>query len=470
MVGGHNNNLMYYSCFDIYALSSGFEKQFMDNLTDPSSELGACNMLELTAFGSTPTRSADAVCTGVEELGGMVQCIANKENMMYCVDVLKENFSEAIEIVADSIVNAQLSDDEIEGGKLMMQIMQTELPSDFISRDAVQRAAYGSGLYSKIGCNVGNYHVPPSEECIANITTEKVRNFKKTQFYGENIVISAVGVNHDYFVDLVKKHFSGIQSNVGLWKVRNCKFDEPKLPSEVPAYNKFTGGSVVETRNLKEPFVKTCVAFEIGGWHDDMLIATCVFQMLLGGGSSFSAGGPGKGMYTRLYKDVLNRHFWVESAQSFVTVQEGCGLIGIDGSCEPDRVSDMIQVIVDQIYAVAAIPVTAVELSRAKNMLKSMMFMQLESRLVLCEDLARQFTTYGTRADPTSLRLKIDAITAEDIMAVAKRAMNNFDENNEFVGPAVACVGHDVSHFPQYSVIKDFTKRYREAVIEKYGV
>lgn len=40
--------------------------------------------------------------------------------------------------------------------------------------------------------------------------------------------------------------------------------------------------------------------------HDDF-IAVCVLSMLMGGGGSFSAGGPGKGMYTRLYTNVLNR-------------------------------------------------------------------------------------------------------------------------------------------------------------------
>ena len=36
-------------------------------------------------------------------------------------------------------------------------------------------------------------------------------------------------------------------------------------------------------------------------------IPTCVLHSLMGGGGSFSAGGPGKGMYTRLYTNVLNR-------------------------------------------------------------------------------------------------------------------------------------------------------------------
>lgn len=40
--------------------------------------------------------------------------------------------------------------------------------------------------------------------------------------------------------------------------------------------------------------------------HPDF-IAFCVLNTMMGGGGSFSAGGPGKGMYTRLYTNVLNR-------------------------------------------------------------------------------------------------------------------------------------------------------------------
>jgi len=32
------------------------------------------------------------------------------------------------------------------------------------------------------------------------------------------------------------------------------------------------------------------------------VVVECVMDTLLGGGSSFSAGGPGKGMYSRLYR------------------------------------------------------------------------------------------------------------------------------------------------------------------------
>ena len=41
--------------------------------------------------------------------------------------------------------------------------------------------------------------------------------------------------------------------------------------------------------------------------QDPDFVPMCVLNMMMGGGGSFSAGGPGKGMYTRLYTNVLNR-------------------------------------------------------------------------------------------------------------------------------------------------------------------
>jgi hypothetical protein len=36
-----------------------------------------------------------------------------------------------------------------------------------------------------------------------------------------------------------------------------------------------------------------------------------VLTYLMGGGNSFSSGGPGKGMHSRLYTRVLNQYHWV---------------------------------------------------------------------------------------------------------------------------------------------------------------
>ena len=61
----------------------------------------------------------------------------------------------------------------------------------------------------------------------------------------------------------------------------------------------------------------------------------------MGGGGSFSAGGPGKGMYSRLYLNVLNRYHWIYSATAYHHSYADTGLFCIHGSCHPSQVSFM---------------------------------------------------------------------------------------------------------------------------------
>jgi len=55
-------------------------------------------------------------------------------------------------------------------------------------------------------------------------------------------------------------------------------------------------------------------------------------HLMLGGGASFSAGGPGKGLFSRLYTNVLNRYYWVQNATAFNVQYEDVGLFGVMGT------------------------------------------------------------------------------------------------------------------------------------------
>lgn len=97
-------------------------------------------------------------------------------------------------------------------------------------------------------------------------------------------------------------------------------------------------------------------------------IPFAVLNMMMGGGGSFSAGGPGKGMFTRLYLNVLNRwvgravsrcvgalaqlsplwavtpflcprrHHWMYNATSYHHSYEDTGLLCIHASADPRQV------------------------------------------------------------------------------------------------------------------------------------
>ena len=234
----------------------------------------------------------------------------------------------------------------------------------------------------------------------------------------------------------------------------NTSSDSRKDIQQRRGKSKYQGGMVVSERGLKEPYVKVAVGFEVGGWDDADVIPNCVLNQLLGGGSSFSAGGPGKGMYTRLYTQVLNQYSFTESMEAFIALHEDDGLMGIDAACPPEYVPHIMRIIIDQLVKLAVEPVSDEELSRARNMCKSMLLMQLESRVVVCEDIARQYVTYGKRHSPVETCALIDAVTADDLMRVADAMLS--------VPPSIGVVGPDVSKVPKYEDIADFAKMYVE--------
>jgi processing peptidase subunit alpha len=103
--------------------------------------------------------------------------------------------------------------------------------------------------------------------------------------------------------------------------------------------------------------------------------------------------------------------------------------------------------------------VTEEELSRAKNMLKSLMMTQLESRLVLCEDIGRQYITYGSRESPAVLCTKIEQVKAEDIRKAVQKMI--------VTKPCVGFVGPDLTTVPDYEQIFDYATFVREEGIKK---
>ncbi len=71
--------------------------------------------------------------------------------------------------------------------------------------------------------------------------------------------------------------------------------------------------------------------------HDDFFVYA-VMNSYMGGGGSFSAGGPGKGMYTHIYQNVLTQNHWLYSAIAQNHAYADSGIFCILGSAHPSKV------------------------------------------------------------------------------------------------------------------------------------
>jgi len=101
---------------------------------------------------------------------------------------------------------------------------------------------------------------------------------------------------------------------------------------------------------------------------------------LLGGGHSFSAGGPGKGLYSRIYRDVLIAYPFVDAALSTAAVYDDTGVFSIYGACPPLHGAAMVEVIANQFFKLASEPALDSDVARARNQLKSQVRVEHHSR------------------------------------------------------------------------------------------
>ncbi|XP_059596079.1 mitochondrial-processing peptidase subunit alpha-like [Vitis vinifera] len=118
----------------------------------------------------------------------------------------------------------------------------------------------------------------------------------------------------------------------------------------------------------------------------------------MGGGGSFSTGGPGKGMHSRLYLRVLNEYQQLQSFSAFNNIFNNTRIFGIYASTGSDFVAKAIDIAVGELLSIVSPgQVDQVQLTRAKEATKSAVLMNLESRMIASEDIGRQILTYGER-------------------------------------------------------------------------
>lgn len=175
------------------------------------------------------------------------------------------------------------------------------------------------------------------------------------------------------------------------------------------------------------------LAFEALPISSPDIYALATLQTLLGGGGSFSAGGPGKGMYSRLYTNVLNQCGWVESCIAFNHSYTDSGLFGIAASCSPTHVTRMLEVMCKELQSLTLessfSALQLQEVNRAKNQLRSSLLMNLESRMVELEDLGRQVQVHGRKVGVREMCDQIDALTVDDLRRVAKQVFGGLVQN-----------------------------------------
>lgn len=432
---------------------------------------GVSHIVDRLAFKSTKSQTADEMLESLEKLGGNIQCASSREALMYQSATFNSAVPTTTALLAETIREPLISEEEVQQQLETADYEINEIWSkpDLIIPELLHMAAYRDNT-------LGNPLLCPKER-LPYITRSVIEKYRNRFYKPERMVVAFAGTKHDEAVKLVEKYFGsmerdpetekrsqeidssstttqqsssptpppkqGFLSRIGLSNFSTSAPHQatvspldpsilqsaPTLDLNQPSH--YTGGFLalpklpVPQNNLSIPLSYVHLAFEALPISSDDIYALATLQTLLGGGGSFSAGGPGKGMYSRLYTNVLNQHGWVESCIAFNHSYTDSGLFGIAAACEPGRVGHMVDVICREFSALMLdsgfASMQQGEVNRAKNQLRFSLLMNLESRLVELEDLGRQVQVHGRKVGVKEMCDKIDALTVDDLKRVAKQ-------------------------------------------------
>lgn len=132
--------------------------------------------------------------------------------------------------------------------------------------------------------------------CSANelekLSLSTVESFLKRRYVGENVTIVGTGIDHTRLHSLAERYLGALPA----------RSTTSGTTTATPAV--YRGGTHTLLQGADNDDNKTHVAFAVrgAGIDSDDLYLACLFQQLLGGGDSFSSGGPGKGMHSILYR------------------------------------------------------------------------------------------------------------------------------------------------------------------------
>lgn len=381
---------------------------------------GTAHFLEHMAFKGTSRRSQTDLELEVENMGAHLNAYTSREQTVYYAKAFSKDLPKAVDILSDILQNSTLGEAEIERerGVILREMQEVETNLQEVVFDHLHSTAYQ-------GTPLGRTILGPSEN-IKSITAKNLRDYINTHYKAPRMVLAAAGgVNHDELVKLAEQHFGGLSSdnNTEVQSLQPCRFT----------------GSDIRVRDDDYRLAHVAISVEGTSWSDADTIPLMVASTLIGSWDRSMASGGNLG--SRLAQ-VSGHHNLCHSFQAFNTCYADTGLWGVYFVTDRMKIDDFMMALQDE-WIKLCTQVTESEVTRAKNLLRTNMLLQLDGSTPICEEIGRQLLVYNRRLPLQELEERIEAVNANVIRQVCMKHI--YDKC-----PAVAGVG-PIEQLPDYN-------------------
>jgi predicted Zn-dependent peptidase len=347
---------------------------------EPAAVNGIAHLLEHMAFKGTERRSAFAIASEIEAVGGHLNAYTARETTAYFVKVLADDLALAVDILADILQHPLFDEEELarERNVVLQEIGQAKDTPDDIIFDHFQAAAYPAQAMGR--------PVLGEPGIVSGLSRDDLLNYLRRHYGPERMVVAAAGaVDHEVFAALVERCFDGLAS----------------VESAGPEAASYQGGEYREERDLEQAHL--LIGFPSEGLLDEGYYAVNILSTLLGGGMS-----------SRLFQQVREKHGLAYSIYSFNSSFLDGGLFGIYAGTGEEQVTELTEIVAKELSDLRG-GLTSRELGSAQAQMRAAYLMSRENTSSRCEQLAQQILTYGQPLACAEIVERIETVSLRDV-------------------------------------------------------
>ena len=356
---------------------------------EPEELAGISHYIEHMMFKGTETRSAADLAKAFDAIGGQVNAFTTKEHTCYYARTLDTHVQQAAELLCDMVLHSAFrpEDVDLERGVILEEIgMYEDTPEDLVS-EILSAAVYPSQPLGR--------PILGTQGTLQHIDSQALKDYRSKQYVGKNTIISLCGSFSDADLQAVCDAFAALPAG-----------DPVDIPQAT--YRK---AAVVKKKDIEQNHL-LLVFPGLYANHPDRYVLAVLNNIL------------GAGMSSRLFQRVREQNGLCYSIYSFTSLYQNTGVLGIYVALGRETQEDALRMIREELELFRAEGITAEELARTKEQLKTTLLMSLESTNSRMSSMARNEMIFGHAQSPEEAVEKLEKVTVDDVHRLAQELLD----------------------------------------------
>jgi len=349
---------------------------------------GIVHFLEHMVFKATRNRSGEEIARAADAIGGHLDAFTSKEFTCFSIKVVDEHLPRAFDIVADLVKNPLLRSSDIakESQVIQEEIKMVEDTPDDLVHEIFSKSYWPHHSLGR--------PILGTRATVGGFNQRRLREFFRRHYVPGNMLISAAGhLNHNRVVDLVGKQFGDVSKGA--------------IMEEGPAPVAHPHARYRRKKELEQTHI--CLGTPAYPYAHDRRFASYILNTILGGGMS-----------SRLFQNIREKHGLVYAVFSGLSAYRDAGILSVYAGTAPGNARKVVNLVLQEFGKLKNNSIPDEELQRAKDYLKGNLLLGLESTSSRMGNIARQELYYGQYISLDEVAAKIDAVTREDVVEVAR--------------------------------------------------